>query len=40
MNNKSNTPLSDSTSNNGDWYYDNDTSTVSYIGTLFWFVFQ
>ncbi len=29
---QSTTPLSGSTSNNGDWYYDNTTSLFSYIG--------
>jgi len=29
---QSTTPLSGSTSNNGDWYYDNSTSLFSYIG--------
>ncbi len=33
-------PLSASTSNNGDWYYDNTTSTFSYIGTLLCFTYE
>jgi hypothetical protein len=31
----SSTPLSGSTNNNGDWYYDNSTKNFSYIGNHF-----